>query len=180
VYYRLCDKPESLDRPAGVPKDHVPVYKYGGGFICWVDLTQFVKTTLPEGMQPGYARFEDGPFHACLCNPYDRWNGWAKPHFSKEVFNDILKETHMEIKQTQEEEEEDYRILYVHEIDDEVEELYDHQARVYHSADDTDFFDGWCWDFYTEEEKQQVERDQADEILDEYYETEGSLIDVYD
>lgn len=51
----------------------------GGGFV--IKVLNHVKSVelvedLPRAWQSGFCGF-DKPEYRCLCNPVDRWNGWA-------------------------------------------------------------------------------------------------------
>jgi hypothetical protein len=154
TYYELSPTPEEY-RPKGCPDHFTPVCRVGSGdFVRWVDLDTFEKMTFPQKMEAGYARFEDGVFYPCMCNPHDKWNGWAKPSFTKEVYDQILKDINMEVKHVVK--EENYNLLYVHLIEEDLDELDDHSL-TYHFDNGTYYLDGWMWDFYTEEQKQKVE-----------------------
>ena len=86
----------------------------------------------------GFAYFEDSPMYPAVCNPKDRWNGWAKPKFIREVILEILKANDYIILT-----EDDASIKYVDKnADDEEEPQY-----ILKSTDNLYSFDGWCWDF---------------------------------
>lgn len=69
-------------------------FPVGGGF----HITAFGKGStvrmidaIPETLQNGFCSLDDGPMWKCLCNPNDRWNGWAKPFIYASEIESFLK-----------------------------------------------------------------------------------------
>lgn len=59
--------------------EYAPV---GGGFVRHSFPEDVVITpikSLPNDLLVGRCSIDGGREYACLCNPVDRWNGWAKP-----------------------------------------------------------------------------------------------------
>lgn len=59
----------------------------GGGFV----IKSFGKSStvkevdsVPQAFQVGFCFIDDSPKWKCVCDPLDRWNGWAKPYIMVE------------------------------------------------------------------------------------------------
>ena len=74
-----------------VEGNEVFAYMIGGGFEYKVSAAKCQKVkSFPESEFTGFAYFEDGPKYQAICNPMNRWNGWAQPKFTKEIIFQIL------------------------------------------------------------------------------------------
>ena len=161
LYYYRLDNFEGYDKPLGTPKHYKPYSRYGGGcFVMYADPAEFEEAEVPDDMVEGYARFDDGPFYPCLANPHKRWNGWAIPYFAKKEYKAIMKECKYKVHAHAYCHGEDYEMFILcsehsefdpHDISNCMESI------AYKYKDGTYLFDGWCWDFYTEEQKQEAE-----------------------
>jgi hypothetical protein len=63
-------------------KGHVTYAPYGGGFVInGLPENAIVKEidALPDNKVIGFCSIDGGDKLKCVCNPKDRWNGWAKP-----------------------------------------------------------------------------------------------------
>lgn len=88
-----------VTRPSGSKEYYERVQ--GGGFAAigggWV-IHSFgpgakVKNIdkIPQRLEAGVCCLDDSPVWKCLCNPHDRWNGWARPYLYAEDVQRFMK-----------------------------------------------------------------------------------------
>jgi hypothetical protein len=164
-YFIKVSSVAELTRPEDCPQHHIPICRVGGGVILWVAESSLDQTEFPTEMQEGFVRVDDGPYYPCLCTPAQLWNGWACPYFTKEVMHKILSESGETVFVGAEELENETAHNYMWKINepyaDDVPDVC-----IYVSKDTgLHYVDGWCWDFYTPEEKKQAEDEDSAELF---------------
>ena len=120
-----------------VEGDHAICFPRGGGFGKRIPLDHLTKVDkFPVIMKKGFAlgEWDETATYPCVCDPTNRWNGWAQPLFTEQVFIKILND--MKLKHSVNEE----NITY-----DDGSGFDDVVAEP--NKDGLYFFDGWCWDF---------------------------------
>ena len=151
-YVQVC---HTQERPASCPEHYVCVSDPGGGWLRWRDPNTLDLVEFPTERQEGYARFEDGIFYPCSCNPHHRWNGWACPSFTSSVFAKVCKEADLIIHR--ERMQEGQKILFGYYGQDDPATMAEEDFICIYLENGMYAFDGWCWDFYTEQEKAAAE-----------------------
>jgi len=127
--------------------DYAPV---GGGFVrkgLDSSLTVEEVDALPDNKVLGYCSIDGGERLKCVCNPRDRWNGWAKPFIFESELPKFLKpfEGDDYYKVTM-----DGTTIVVRNVEEEEDERIELINGFYNIG-----LMGFCWDFETEEEYQQ-------------------------
>jgi hypothetical protein len=107
--------------------DHYTILPLGGGLMCTIPKisVESLCTEVPSNMVKCFARFEDSERFECMTNIYKKWNGWAIPHFSDDIKDEIV------------------RICL--ETNNQIDCLYRDQASGLWC------FDGWCWEVEDED-----------------------------
>jgi len=120
---------------------------YGGGFLMTLPSRAIVREieSLPDNKVLGYCSIDDGERIKCVCNPLDRWNGWAKPYIFESELPKFLKPF----------EGDDYYHVTMDGTTivikcDEEESRIELVNGFYNVGNE-----GWIWDFETEEQYQQ-------------------------
>lgn len=126
--------------------DYLKCFREGGGSFAtniFKDSNVIVPLNrLPINNQKGFASCDDTPYWECICNPDDRWNGWAKPMFSKEVLKRIAKYFQFTIVSESETE-----IVFDMEWNGDGEEGYNYSTLDIKTGLFTTDCWGYCWDF---------------------------------
>lgn len=129
--------------------DYAPV---GGGFVLTnLNPAYTVEEidALPDNKVLGYCSIDGGEALKCVCNPRDRWNGWAKPFIFESELPKFLKPF----------EGDDYYkvsmdgttiVIANNEYPNEDVDRIELKDGFYNIG-----LMGFCWDFETEEEYQQ-------------------------
>ena len=166
-FFSKIDKRDAGRPPVGCSKRHTPVYPLGGGPVMWVPIEDLTEATPPNVVQEGFASLDDGVLRACMCNPSDKWNGWACPSFTKEVMDDILDSYNDNDKMKCIHEEVvngDLVKYYLWDKDEEYEDKRDADIVIFiNQKTGLHYVDGWCWHFYTAEEAE-IERQRQLEV----------------
>ena len=112
-------------------------YPVGGGFQYRFPLDKIEKASLPTELKVGVATLEgcDIEFN-CLCNPFNRWNGWAQPLFTKDVLKLFIEEFGYVLKG-----HDGNYLMFVHKDEP------DYELAVGLTKDGLYAPDGWCFDF---------------------------------
>lgn len=138
--------------------DSLVCMRYGSGdwsrIIPKADNTIVPVDKLPDNTESGYTTLDSVEddngnliFYPCLCNPINRWNGWAIPFLNKETFKRLLNDLNMKIVGHRD----NYIIaLPIGELDADIE---DYGTCIY-KKDGGYTIDGWCWDYWTVKEKE--------------------------
>lgn len=109
-------------------------FPVGGGFETYLPKRDCATVDkLPAQILPGKASIDGGTEYPCLCNPHDRWNGWAKPYFDEATVKQILADY------------DDCQLM------DRTEDtmligLDEHNTTEVIRTQYGWTFDGWCWD----------------------------------
>ncbi len=164
-YFMKVSAAVELERPKDCPEHHIPICRVGGGAILWVAESHLEQTEFPTEMKEGFARIEDGTFYPCLCNPVQRWNGWACPYFTKEVMDKVLEECGEMVSVGTEELEDETVHNYMWKINEPYDDDTPDVCVYVDKSTGLHYLDGWCWDFYTPEEKKQAEDEDASELF---------------
>ena len=123
-----------------VEGDKAICFPRGGGFQYRIPFNYIAKVVdnFEVNLKQGYAEgdWDEDVKYPCICDPRNRWNGWAKPQFTKEVFKQIIKENDLHVIG-----HEDGYIKLVF-SDNDIE-----NCTYVCKANNRYIFDGWCWDF---------------------------------
>jgi hypothetical protein len=120
----------------------------GGGFVIRsFDPTSKVKEidAMPENYQIGMCGF-DGAQYKCVCDPNDRWNGWACPYIFVEDIEKFLQ--YIKVEEYEKSCIEDGKLKIVNTFPEQESIEYIEKEtllgiEVYNVGDL-----GWCFDFY--------------------------------
>lgn len=119
------------------------VFPVGGGFESSIPKAEATMVKgVPQVMVECYVRIEDGEPYKCMANPFERWNGWAQPYFTKETLMKVLEDSGVQIKYVT---ENSILFKFPEQNDNELEH-----------ADKTDqgwSVSGWCWNIATKDGK---------------------------
>jgi len=82
----------------------IAVCPYGGGFIGRAKADDFIEAEIPNDLVDGIADIDGEGNYPCVFNPHERWNGWACPHFTREVMEQIAREWGMTVVKVEDDE----------------------------------------------------------------------------
>ena len=146
-----------LGRPEQYPDHFKPYHPLGGGFIRWFDPDAMEETVKPTTRIPGFASIDgEGEEFPCTYNPISKWNGWHKPLFTTDVFNNIIKCFNM-VEHSRNTDENNPDGILVHyycateKRPDDIEDC----STVYLYKDTAEFY-GFCWVCKPNKRKEQL------------------------
>lgn len=125
---------------------YVKLVPIGGGFISeWIKeecIDEFVDE-IPREYLNGTAYIEsyEDEVWTCTCDPYNKWNGWDQPLFTRDIMEKICEASSV-IREF--EKDGDIYCRYEGQADEEIEPLI-YECNV--NGEKLYGFAGWCWEF---------------------------------
>ena len=115
----------------------------GGGFVGTVKTSALEMVDAWESsVVEGFTSIDGGVMYPCMCDPDNRWNGWACPTFSRETIKRVIAEIASQ-EGSRLGHEDGNLMIWFDGMDGEI---------IFKTKDGRYGMDGWCWDFYTPEE----------------------------